>query len=296
MSTFGSDVAGYQSATNPTSTKELFFRWTELGAWSPVMRTHHGTEPKLEWNWQSDADSTAHWVRYAKLHTALAPYMRGLAQTAHDTGISIWRALPMEFPSDAASWPVADEVMVGGGVLVAPVQTVSATSRSVYLPPGTWFPWSGGASVAGGVAVTAAAAVGEIPVYALAGAIDSDLTRTGWRRSRSSLRARPPRRASATTGSCTRSRAVVVRSPSRPTQGGCRTHSAPVLQGSNTTWNGKALAACDAALTAPCAAAARGQVTAYVVGPGKLVAEGATLTVAGGSATRKLTLVVRGPT
>ena len=77
VSTFGSDVAGYQSATNPTSTKELFFRWTELGAWSPVMRTHHGTEPKLEWSWESDDDSTAHWVRYAKLHMALAPTMRG---------------------------------------------------------------------------------------------------------------------------------------------------------------------------------------------------------------------------
>ncbi len=55
VSTFGSDIAGYQSATNPTSSKELFFRWTELGAWSPVMRTHHGTEPKLEWSWESDA-------------------------------------------------------------------------------------------------------------------------------------------------------------------------------------------------------------------------------------------------
>ena len=114
VSTFGSDVAGYQSATNPTSTKELFFRWTELGAWSPVMRTHHGTQPKLEWSWQSDADSTAEWVRYAKLHMQLAPTMRSLAQAAHDTGVSIWRPLAVEFPSDAASWPVADEVMVGG--------------------------------------------------------------------------------------------------------------------------------------------------------------------------------------
>ena len=88
VSTFGSDIAGYQSATNPTSTKELFFRWTELGALSPVMRTHHGTEPKLEWSWESDADTTAHWVRYAKLHMALAPYLRGLAQAAHDTGVA----------------------------------------------------------------------------------------------------------------------------------------------------------------------------------------------------------------
>ncbi|MEO7095849.1 MAG: TIM-barrel domain-containing protein, partial [Polyangiales bacterium] len=46
ISTYGSDVGGYQSATNEPTSKETFFRWTELGAWSPVMRTHHGTAPK----------------------------------------------------------------------------------------------------------------------------------------------------------------------------------------------------------------------------------------------------------
>jgi alpha-glucosidase len=294
ISTFGSDIAGYQSATNPTSTKELFFRWTELGAWSPVMRTHHGTEPKLEWNWQSDADSTAHWVRYAKLHMSLAPYMRGLAQAAHDTGVSIWRALPMEFPADAASWPVADEVMVGGGVLVAPVQRASATSRSVYLPPGTWFPWSGGASVAGGTTVTAAAAVGEIPVYALAGAIvptypDGVQTLTIEPSSAAPASSvgddRVVNAFAGGTGSFTES-----------PDAGALSYAMSAGASGVATWNGQMLVACDAAMTAPCAATASGQVTAYVVGPGKLVAEGATLTVAGGSATRKLTLVVRGGT
>src|SRR6185437_3883397 len=62
VSTYGSDIAGYQSAVTTTSTKELFFRWTEIGAFSPVMRTHHGTEPKLEWSWQSDAETTAHFA------------------------------------------------------------------------------------------------------------------------------------------------------------------------------------------------------------------------------------------
>ena len=30
ISTYGHDIAGYQSASNPPSTKELFFRWTSL--------------------------------------------------------------------------------------------------------------------------------------------------------------------------------------------------------------------------------------------------------------------------
>lgn len=290
VSTFGSDVAGYQSATNPTSTKELFFRWTELGAWSPVMRTHHGTEPDLEWSWESDDDSTAHWVRYAQLHMALAPMMRGLAQAAHDTGVSIWRPLAVEFPSDAMSWPVADEVMVGPGLLVAPVQVSGETSRSVYLPPGTWFPWSGGASLQGGTTVTAQAPVTEIPVYALAGTVVPT-----YPPGVETLTVEPAFAAQA--GSVGDNPIVYAFAGApgsfaeAPDSGGLSYTLAVVPQGP-TTWNGVALAACAVTPAAPCAQSATGQVTAYVTGPGTLVAGGASLTASGGAATRALTLVV----
>jgi len=59
------------------------------------------------------------------------------------------------------------------------------------------------------------------------------------------------------------------------------------------TWNGLALAACDASTTAPCATQTTGEVTSYVVGPGALVAGGATLTCTGGASNRALTLIVR---
>jgi alpha-glucosidase (family GH31 glycosyl hydrolase) len=292
VSTFGSDIAGYQSATNPASTKELFFRWTELGAWSPVMRTHHGTEPKLEWSWESDADSTAHWVRYARLHTALAPTMRSLAQAAHDTGVSIWRPLAVEFPSDAAAWPVADEVMVGPGVLVAPVQVAGATSRSVYLPAGTWFPWSGGASVPGGATVTAQAAVSEIPVYARAGALV-----VAYPDGIETLTREPALANNATSAGDDRVVYAFAGGSGALTEvpdAGSLGYTLGTAAAGDPTWNGVALAACDANDTAPCAdVGIAGQVTAYVVGAGTLVAGGASLTCAGGAGDRALTLVVR---
>jgi alpha-glucosidase len=291
VSTFGSDIAGYQSATNPDSTKELFFRWTELGAWSPVMRTHHGTQPDLEWSWESDDDSTAHWVRYAKLHMELAPTMRSLAQAAHDTGISIWRPLAEEFPGDAASWPVADEVMVGPGVLVAPVQVAGETSRSVYLPPGTWFPWAGGASVQGGATVTAQAAMTEIPVYALAGTVVvtyPDGIETLTREPAFAVNAESvwdDRVVYAFAGGS----GQLTEAP----DAGALSYALSVASTGAPTWNGETLGACDANDTAPCATQATGQVTAYVVGPGTLVAGGAQLVCTGGWTGRELTLVVR---
>lgn len=173
VSTFGHDISGYNALNTTPPTKELFFRWTELGAWTPVMRTHHGTVPKKSWNWEHDDETIAHWVRYTKQHVALAPYFIGLTKIAHETGVPIWRSVAFEFPEDAAAWPIADEVMVGDGVLVAPVQSSNATSRDVYLPAGRWYPWAGGAAIDGGKKVGADAPLGEIPVYARAGAVVS---------------------------------------------------------------------------------------------------------------------------
>lgn len=298
VSTFGSDIAGYQSATNPTSTKELFFRWTELGAWSPVMRTHHGTEPKLEWSWESDDETTSHWVRYAKLHMALAPMMRSLAQQAHDTGVSIWRPLAVEFPGDAQAWPVADEVMVGPGLLVAPVQTMGATSRSVYLPQGTWFPWSGGPAVAGGQTVTAPAPVTEIPVYALAGAIVPtfpDGVET--------LVREPSNVPGASSVGDDRivyafAGGAGTTFTEAPDAGGLSYSMQPASSSSSPAapeWNGAALPTCDAAQDAPCALTTRGVLTAHVTGAGSLVASGTRLTASGGPSTRRITWIVRTP-
>jgi sulfoquinovosidase len=171
ISTYGSDIGGYNTLSTSPTTKEVFFRWTELGAWSPVMRTHHGTAPKVSWRFDSDEETLAHWKRYTELHVALAPYWEGLTQLAHDQGIPVWRSLALDFGDDLTTWPIKDEFFVGDGLLVAPVQTAGALSRSVYLPAGTYYPWETGPSIGGGATITAEAALGEIPVFARAGAV-----------------------------------------------------------------------------------------------------------------------------
>jgi alpha-glucosidase len=298
MSTYGSDIAGYQNATNGPSTKELFFRWTELGAWSPVMRTHHGSYPKLNWSYDKDDETLAHYARYARLHVALAPYLRGLAQEAHDTGVSIWRALAVEFPDDEAAWPIADEVMVGPSVLVAPVQAAGQLARDVYLPKGRWFAWSGVGG--GGKAIESAGAVthveaplGEIAVFARAGAIvpmypDGVETLVVEPSSApSAASAKDDRVVFAFAGA---SGAFVE----PPDAGGLSYTLAPsATPTSGASWNGAILAACDAAFTAPCVETREGAVRAHVTGQGTLSAGGADLAVTGGGSSRALTLSLR---
>ena len=173
---YAHDVAGYQSETNAPpkfATKELFFRWTELGALSPVMRTHHGIAGSNNWNLQSDAESTDHWRRYARLHIQLYPYLRGLAMLARDEGRSLWLPMGLLHPEDEAVWPLMDQLYLGEALLVAPVVTEGAVAREVTFPAGRFARVFGEPAqvVEGPGVVEVPAPLSEIPVFIAAGGL-----------------------------------------------------------------------------------------------------------------------------
>ncbi len=171
VSTFGHDLGGYQSATNPPSTRELFFRWTEVSALSPVMRTHHGTVPRQEWRFDADAETLAHYRRWAIVHQQLFPFFDAQSAEAEAAGFPIMRALALEYPDDPASWTLSDEYLLGGALLVAPVYVAGATSRDVHIPPGEWVSWRDGTRVQGPADLTVDAPLGEVPTYWRSGAV-----------------------------------------------------------------------------------------------------------------------------
>jgi alpha-glucosidase (family GH31 glycosyl hydrolase) len=293
VSTYGSDIAGYQSATNPPADKETFFRWTELGAWSPVMRTHHGTAPKKQWRLDSDAETLAHFRKYAILHQQLLPNWERLAKEAHDTGVTIWRHLATEFPADPNAWTSGyDEVMVGDSILIAPVIEKGATSRSVYLPAGAaWFAFGGDAPpIEGGKSVIAQAALGEIPVFVRAGAIVTmlpDRVRTvlkGVAGVTTVEDVKDDRVLLVTAGPD--ARVTEVSGLSYALAGA----SALALPAGTATWNGAPLATCATPAVAPCVAQRAGHASATLKGPGVLALDGATLTTFGGDAARAITV------
>jgi alpha-glucosidase len=197
---FAHDIAGYQSSTNDPTSKELFFRWTELGAFTPVMRTHHGTHAALNHNLQSDVETTAHWKRYAELHVRLYPYLRALAvamtsavetvddvvDAATEVGagmgpLPLWVPMPLRFPQDEPSWSIKDQVLLGPSLLIAPVLAEGRTSRLVHFPPGRFVPFvlpgftpagvAASAAVTGPADVDVEAPLSEIPVFLPAGGI-----------------------------------------------------------------------------------------------------------------------------
>lgn len=158
------DIAGFARGDGP-STKELFQRWTELGAFTPIMRTHDGADKVNNWRWSRDEETTAHFRRFAFVHCALMNDFMTLAAEAEMSGAPILRHLMLVFPDDQETWNISDQFMIGDSLLVAPVLQEGATSRSVYFPAGTWYDvWTGDA-VEGGGRVTVDAPIGSPPVY-----------------------------------------------------------------------------------------------------------------------------------
>lgn len=169
------DIGGFSGG--PRS-KEVFLRWTELGAFTPFMRTHEGDHRDENWNWDSDEETVAHFRRFARIHEALVPDLQALAEDAQATSIPLVRHLMLQFPEDSATWNVDDQYMLGDRLLVAPVVTESATSREVYLPSTDaeakeggeaprWFHVFTGESFEGGQTVTVDAPIGTPPVFSL---------------------------------------------------------------------------------------------------------------------------------
>lgn len=140
-------------------------RWTELGAFTPVMRTHEGADKLNNWNWDRDAETTAHFRRYVAVHCALRPTFAALAAEAAVSSAPLLRAMVLAYPDDPIARARSDQFLVGEDLLVAPVLTPGATERTLYLPEGVWYDVWTGDKLDGGQTVTRPAPLGTIPVF-----------------------------------------------------------------------------------------------------------------------------------
>ncbi|MBI2373194.1 MAG: hypothetical protein HYV07_04280 [Deltaproteobacteria bacterium] len=169
------DIGGYVSETNPPTSRDLFFRWTSLGAMSPIMRTHHGRSASLNWRWNRDESTIGHFRRWAQIHTRMFPLWRGLAREASESGAPILRPLAFAAPGDSRVAAAKDAYLIGDGLLIAPVLTASTTRRHISLPEGRWFPVTLGAELLVSAPLEGdadlAVPITELPVLAREGSV-----------------------------------------------------------------------------------------------------------------------------
>ncbi len=168
---FGTDIAGYSSFTVEPTDKELFYRWTSLAAFHPLMRTHHGSSECANWAFDRDAETLDHYRRWTRVHTLLYPVWRQLAEEAVGTGLPITRHPWLVAPDTPTLWgPEGDAFFIGDDLLVAPVVVQGATARDVDLPGPGWWPLFGDGPLSETLH-NAEAQMTEIPVFARPGTI-----------------------------------------------------------------------------------------------------------------------------
>jgi len=165
---WGTDVGGFFHPVPETG--ELYARWFQLGAFSPIFRSH-GWVWREHVPWAHGEEVEAICREYAELRYRLLPYTYTLAWQAHTLGLPLMRPLVLNYPDDPRVWGLGHEFLWGDDLLVAPVTREGARAWPVYLPSGGWYDWHGGEAIAGRRYVVAPTPMDRIPLYARAGAV-----------------------------------------------------------------------------------------------------------------------------
>jgi alpha-D-xyloside xylohydrolase len=163
ISLWGSDIAGYAG----TPSKEVFIRWTQLGAFSPFMQVHMTSNLGP---WDFDAETLEIFRAFTALRTSLFPYLYDAVHEAARTGLPVMRPMALAFQDDPEAAHHVHQYLFGPDLLVAPV-IQPGTHRSVYVPAGEWIDyWSGEARTGPGV-IEVEAPLARMPLFVRAGAI-----------------------------------------------------------------------------------------------------------------------------
>jgi alpha-D-xyloside xylohydrolase len=170
---WGSDIGGYSNATPPL-TAELFVRWAQFGAVSPILEVGGLGESRDFWRY---GPAIVDVFRAASvLHYELAPYFLELSRRADTTGVPIVRPLGLDYPTDPSAWGNPLEFTIGTALLAAPVAGPAGglpgntlARPTIYLPPGDWVDLNSGYVLPGGSTFVRPTPLSELPLYLRAG-------------------------------------------------------------------------------------------------------------------------------
>lgn len=160
------DVGGFSGGPR---TKELFLRWTELGAFTPVMRTHEGVKGAQNHQFDSNAETLAHFALFSKIHRALLPMWLALANEALEAGLPMVRHTVLVDPTWSPAAEAHGQWMLGSDLLFAPVTAKGADAVTVAFPSGAWEHLLTGEPFPGRSVQTVPAPIGTPAVFVRAG-------------------------------------------------------------------------------------------------------------------------------
>ena len=170
------DLAGYAYGVSGAQIRDLdvaklekesaiFARAIEYSAFTSTIQSHGDVRQA----YQMTEEVQEIYRNYTDLHEQLIPYIQRYSKIACNSGMPVVRAMVLEYQDDANVYDLDGErlqYMFGEALLVAPVTRDNTTTKTVYLPAGSWLDLRTGETiVSNGETITVDAALDEIPVY-----------------------------------------------------------------------------------------------------------------------------------
>lgn len=170
------DAGGFAGGSGDN---ELYVRWLQFAAFTPVFRPHGtalGDIDKNAFSFPSEPALIAEPFRFyakdvIKLRYSMLPYNYTLAYQQAIKGDPLVAPLYFQFPGDTNAVKVEDQFMWGDALMIAPVLEKDAQKRNVYLPQGKWYAFRGNELLEGGNWKEIRAGIADIPLFVKAGSI-----------------------------------------------------------------------------------------------------------------------------
>lgn len=172
------DIGGFTGLPAPTADHphatvatppDMTTRWMQEGVFFPVMRSHSTSRIPPHFPWLAGPEAEAAMRQALELRYRLIPFYYSLAHEAHETGLPLMRPLLMEFPDDPKVVDLADQWLMGTGLMAAPILSADG-KRRVYFPD-DMFVFESARTHKRGEEIDVTARLDEIPVYVRAGTI-----------------------------------------------------------------------------------------------------------------------------
>lgn len=125
-----SDIGGHNG--NPSN--ELYIRWLQYGAFSPILRPHsskYNQRYRQPWLYGDQALDISR--EYINMRYRLMPLLYSLCHENYETGLPLFRYLSFEYPDDENA-DRTDEYLMGDNILIAPI---SEDKYSIF--PESWY-------------------------------------------------------------------------------------------------------------------------------------------------------------
>lgn len=167
------ETGGFQRGNHKN--QELFTRWNQMAAFSPVYRLHNCGDPTLDYRpWSKSHEYQNAILDAMKLRKSLEPYIYSAAHNIK-SGEVLCRPMYHDYPECEEAYLCPQQYMFGPDLIVAPFtnpaeKSVGLARQVVWLPEGEWYDFFSSERFEGGRFYPVYGGIDRIPVFVRSGA------------------------------------------------------------------------------------------------------------------------------